>query len=921
MTPDRLRRIEELYHATLKREPGEREIFLAAACHGDSELRKEVESLLEQQSSSLLDAPALEQAPSLVGRHGLEPGTQLGPYRVTGAIGSGGMGEVYKARDTRLGRDVAIKVLPEHLAKDTQARARFEREAKAVAALNHSHICSLYDVGPDYLVMELVQGPTLADRIAGGLIPLEEAVAIAQQIAEALEAAHEKGIIHRDLKPANVKITPEGNVKVLDFGLAKAIASEELNGDSASSTVTNPTGAGTVMGTAAYMAPEQAIGKPVDKRADIWSFGVVFCEMLTGRRLFAGESAAQTMAEVLRAPIDLDRLPRDTPTAIRQLLQRCLDRDPKSRLRDIGEARVAIAKAFHPVEVSTPPAKAGRPFAWTAAASILSLSLALLAFIHFRETAPERQHFRFEINPPEGLLESFRLSPDGKFLAIITEEASKNRIWIRSIGRLDTQLLTDINEGNDVAWSPDGKYIGFLSGNKFYKIARSGGPPVFWGDSPPVPTGGVWLDGGVKIITAIGGLYRFPAFDGPAVRMSDHSSFGPAWLPGEQFLYSRADGIFVGSLDGGKPKRILPDRTTAQYVPPPNRGSLGHLLFVRTKTLLAQPFDRTKNELRGDPISVAENIRDFPATFGGAFSASSNGVLVFRQGNFNVVLTWLDRSGKTVQSFSKPFMAANPVIKLSPTDSQAIVTVDGPDGPDLWIADFDRNTFSRFTFEGARDESGLWSPDGRKVLWTDGSKYYITSADRSGANEPLYEMPTSCVGGCLYDWSQDGKLISFGGQNVISPTNTNIWTVAMEGDRKPVPYRQSYFDEYPGQISPDSRWMAYTSGESGQFQVYVESIPAGKKRWQISTEDGGWPIWRHDGKELFYQQGTKLMAVPIRLAETSVEIGKPQALFDVLPDTRFQVSRDGQRILIAMPVEGASRPLIVDTDWRAGLKQ
>ena len=591
-----------------------------------------------------------------------------------------------------------------------------------------------------------------------------------------------------------------------------------------------------------------------------------------------------------------------------------------SRLRDIREARIAIDAAFQPDEATAPAGKARSPFAWIAAASIFALSLAALAFIHFGETPPERQHLRFQINPP-GQLTSIRLSPDGKFLAMITAEAFRNKIWVRSLDRLDTQLLTDMSEGIDFAWSQDGRYIAFQSGEKVYKIARSGGPPAFLAAAPPDLSGGVWLDGGVNLLTSGAGLYRFPASGGSVTRINEQNSFGPAWLPGGQFLYSRADGVFVGSLDGSKTKRILPDGVRAEYVPPPKGGAAGHLLFVRADTLLAQPFNASKSDLQGDAILIADHLGNLVG-IGGAFSASLNGVLVFWPGGGKVVLTWLDRSGKTLQSVSKPFkLAYNPAVRLSPSDSQAIVPVDGPDGPNLWIADFNRNTFSRLTFETST--YGLWSPDGRKILWADNNfNYYLRSADGSGTNELLYKNPTPCHSCFIYDWSQDGKLISFAG---LSDTNTvDIWTVGIEGDRKPVPYRHSHFNEFSGQISPDSRWMAYASDESGQNQVYLESIPAGKKRWQISTEGAEWPLWQHDGKELFYRQGTKLMAVPIRLAEKSVEIGKPQALFDVPPSTRFQVSRDGQRFLIAMPEEGGEAgapPLTVDTDWRAGLKK
>ena len=899
MTPERWQRVEEIFHAAVELPPGSRADFVARAC-GDDDLRREVESLLRRR-----DDPAVAAAWPV--SEGLAGGARLGPYEILGRIGAGGMGTVHRARDTRVDRIVAVKICREHLS------GRFEREARAIAALNHPHICTLHDLGQqdgiDYLVMEYVEGESLAQRLAKGRLPVAQAIQYAIEIADALSAAHDLGIVHRDLKPGNIMVTQTG-VKVLDFGLAKMQGAADTSGDAETATQE-----GTILGTAAYMSPEQARGNEVDKRSDIWSFGVVLFEMLTGKHLFEGESSSDVLAAVLNREIDWSQLPKDTPASVRLLLERCLERDRKNRLRDLGDAWLTT-------EPAAPPPKPQSPFAWIAAAVVFALSFGALAFVHFREAPPQRQRVKFQINPPTGKLDGLSLSPDGRFLAIVTSEGSTTRkIWIRSLDGLETRLLTDIEGLRSFAlfWSWDGEQIAFQSGDKLYKIARIGGPPVVFADTPQPIQGGVWLDGGVILFGTASGLFRVSSSGGAPVRIDDQSAESPAWLPGGRFLYVRANGTFAGSLDGGKPVPILPDRAASTYVLPLKAGLPGYLLFVRGETLLAQPFNADKPELQGDAIPVEACVGKL-SIGRTAFTASTNGVLVCRSGNSeDVVLTWLDRAGKRLRSVGKPVsLANNPAIRLSPNDSQAIVPIVGATGTDLWIADLNRETLSRFTFDGS--SSGIWSPDGRKVLWAANDRNrYLKSADGSGKDELLFQNPT-CNSCYPTDWSSDGKFITFA--EAGEKTVFDLWLVPVDGDRKPYPYLRSRFATYWAQISPDNRWMAYGSDQSPHpQQVFVASIPTGKGSWQISTEGGDWPIWRRDGKELFYRQGAKLMSVPIRVTETTVESGKPQVLFEVSASARFQVSRDGQRFLIALPVEGASAstPLTVDTDWRSGL--
>jgi eukaryotic-like serine/threonine-protein kinase len=916
----RWNRLEDLYQAVLERDPADREAFLKEACPDES-LRHEILSLLDARNAGddLLDRPAIRYA-----AQALEPGALLGHYRIEKCIGVGGMGEVYSAADTKLDRRVAIKILPDAFANDPERLARFQREAKVLASLNHSNIATIHGVEERMLVMELVDGPTLADRLVNGRFPFEEALSIARQIAEALEAAHEKRIIHRDLKPANIKVTDEGRVKVLDFGLAKVIAEEFAPGDPAASptVTTSATKAGAILGTAAYMSPEQAMSKPVDKRADIWSFGVVLWEMLTGRRLFPGETVADTLAAVLRGPIDFGQLPTETAPGIRSLLRRCLDRNPKNRMRDIGEARIAIDAAFQPVELPA-AAKPRTQIAWIAT-TVFALSFGAVSWIHFRAKPADGRHFTFQIYPPvgggTGAVAGYKLSPDGKFLAIATLEGSSTvALYVRPLDGLDTRLLTILPSapGFWMCWSADGEQIALHAGDKLLKISRGGGTPEVFAEVPGAASGGAWLDGGVIVFSTETGLFRLSSSGGVAVKMDDHPAAFPVWLPGGHFLYSRDDGLFAGSLNGGKPVRILADeQDSVAYVPPARPARLGHLLFYRGKTLSAQAFDVEKLKLEGDPIPLAEP----PGT--NRFAASNNGTLVLDSGGAEMevspelTLAWLDRTGRRLKTIGKPFRSLrNIIFRLSPDDSKAIVQVMGAQTPDLWIADLNRETLSRFTFGGSH--SGVWSPGGRRILWAAlDSNRYVRSADGSGKDELLYQEPTS-YNSAPADWSSDGKLIALSG---ASGDHIDIWLVPAGGDHKPYQYIQSSLGTYWAQISPDSLWMAYTAAQPAPepSEVFIESIPQGKGKYQVSTGGGEWPIWRRDGKELFYLQQKKIVAVPIRLTENSVEVGTAQVLFETSRPVRFQVSRDGQRFLMARPAEGvpASLPLTVDTDWR-----
>ena len=651
----------------------------------------------------------------------LAPGTRFGPYEILAPLGAGGMGEVYRARDTKLDREVAVKVLPAALARDPERLARFEREAKVLASLNHPHIAQLYGVEDGALIMELVEG-----EAPQGPLPIETALGYARQIADALEAAHEKGIVHRDLKPGNVKVTPDGQVKVLDFGLAAVTpgpAGSSNPADSPTLTMAAATQLGTIMGTAAYMSPEQASGKPADRRADIWSFGVVLWEMLTGRQLFEGETVSHTLADVLRGPIDFDKLPRETPAGIRGLLRRCLDRNVKNRLRDIGEARVAIDAALAgeaPVPEST-PVKGRARWRWLGwiVAALLAVDLGPLAYLHFRENSPAPVvSMRFQIQAPENttLGAHFSLSPDGRKLAFETG----GRVWVHSLESGESRDLT-ATEGAPF-WSPDSRFIGYVFQNKIKKIEATGGPPQTVADLPGSWRLGAWNQDGVIVFGTPSGLFRVAASGGVPVgitaidpaRQEDYHA-NPSFLPdGRHFVYSRHStdrqngAIYLGSVDlrpEQQSSKLLVASNWAPGYAPSADPSTGYLLFMREGTLMARPFDNRRMELKGQAVPVAEQVADNLGGTGGhgAFSASANDVLVFQRSALSErQLTWYDREGKVLETTGEPGDYRD--LAISPDGTRAAVSKKNGTASNIWLLDLSRGgTSTRFTFGSAVD--------------------------------------------------------------------------------------------------------------------------------------------------------------------------------------------------------------------------
>ncbi len=901
----------------------------------------------------------------------LSAGTRLGPYDILALIGAGGMGEVYRARDTKLQREVAIKVLPEAFAADADRVVRFTREALLLASLNHPGIAHIYGVEERALVMELVPGSTLAARIAAGPIPLEEALPIAAQIAEAVEYAHDHNVVHRDLKPANIKVTPDGTVKVLDFGLAKALADEPDAIDPVNSpTLTmTATRGGVLLGTAAYMSPEQAKGKPVDRRADIWAFGVVLYEMLTGKSLHHGETVAETLAAVLLKDAKLDALPHNTPPAIRNLLKRCLEKDPRQRLQAIGEARILLRNPAAQQEQAAPlpVAPQRRPVVWMAFAVLLAVALGIVVALWapWREP-PAAEVVRFQVPPPENVSYSVAtppvLSPDGRRLAFVASPrgGQLGQVWVRSLDTLEAHALPGTeNAGLVLFWSPDSRSLAYgdlttqsdpqRSGTLALKrVEVSGGPPqTLCQTGNSVPTGS-WSREGV-IAFSHGGIFRVPAAGGDCAALTKPDNARgeivhrfPSFLPdGRHFVYLRVSsrpenqGIYVGSLDvrpeQQSSKRLMPAESGALYAPSPD-SKAGHLLFIRDGTLMAQAFDADRLELQGEAVPVAEHVGAFNSAVGAFFSSSVTGALAYRTGvgavGGNLRLTWFDRQGKVLGTVGDEGQHNTP--SMSPDGTQVAFTrreSGGAGNPDVWLLDVVRGISTRFTFHPAADVAPVWSPDGSHIAFAserDGPlNLYQKVSNNAGNEEVLFQ---SAEPKTPTDWSHDGRFLLF--TDTDPKTGPDIWVLPMIGERKPVPYLKTEFNETEARFSPDDRFVAYQSNLSGTNEIYVQTFPdpAGG-RWTIGT--GNDPRWSRNGKELFYLTGGsgRLMAVPVTL-KPAFHAGLPKELFTFPPGPNsYDVTADGQKLIrFAFGTDPATSgappsPITVVLNWTAGLRK
>ena len=871
----------------------------------------------------------------------LASGTRLGPYKVVGPLGAGGMGEVYRATDTKLRREVALKVLPQAVATDPERMARFEREAQLLAALNHPNIAAIYGLEDSdstrALVIELVEGSTLAERIAQAAIPVDEALPIARQIAEALEYAHERSIVHRDLKPANVKMKPDGTVKVLDFGLAKALDEDSANTDiSTSPTLTAAaTKAGLILGTAAYMSPEQARGKAVDRRSDIWSFGVVLFEMLTGKMPFQGDTVSDTLAGVIRAEPDWTLLPFSVPRGIRSLLLRCLNKDPRQRLQSIGEARIAIENALSgndsaPAE-SAPPAYAhsGRPvkLSHVILASTVGVLLIAGGFVLAKliksTTAQPAIVVRFSVAPPQGTsfflhgVHTMAISPDGTRLVFRINSAEGTRLYLHDITSSEMTLIPGTQGAEVPFFSPDGQSVAFVSSGTLKKTGLNGGIPAPLVDSVGNALGGVWGEDQY--------IYFAPGFTSPIMRVAaaggspqpvsklqpdkkELGHVGPLLLPGGKALLFTVwvggnvdEGPLVAQvLATGERKVLLPNAFDPRFVPP------NHLLFGRGGDLMMVGFNPETLTVSGNAVPVLQDL-DLRSGFSGfsapyaasQYDVSRNGTLVYIRGNQQAtesMLVWGEHDAKP-----KPFSLNANVYespRFSPDGKQIALTVRLPD-IDVWIYDLDRGALRRITFAPGEDELPVWSPDGKRIAFASNGRQqaFVIPADGSGQEEPLMENDTHFH---LQSWSPDGKVIAY--ERLGASGRWEIWMLPMEGDHKPYPYLQGQFQKRHPAFSPDGKWIAYSSFESGREEVYVQRFPGPGEKVQVSTDGGNYPVWSRDGRRLIYESSDTLWAVDV-VNSPNFRLGKSQTLYqgriwNAAAGPNYALSPDGKRFVV-----------------------
>jgi len=884
----------------------------------------------------------------------LPAGTRFGPYEVTGPIGAGGMGEVYRARDTKLGREVALKVLPGLFAKDPERLARFEREAQLLASLNHPNIAHIHGVeesaGTSALVLELVEGPTLADRIARGALPLAEAIAIGRQIADALEAAHESNVIHRDLKPANIKVREDGTVKVLDFGLAKAMSPDAASGTAGAmnspTMSTRATEMGLILGTAAYMSPEQAKGKTADRRADVWAFGVVLFEMLTGRQAFTGETPSEVMASVMKEEPNWVIVPATLPAPIRRLLRRCLEKDPKKRLSSMSDVRLELTETdteVSSISSASAPSPARRSMLPVAVAAIVGIALTTAAFLFIvpaLRTQPQREAARVSIIGPEGVTLYFEgsdsaISPDGRHVVFTIVDANGSfKLWLRSLASLQATPIAGTETGHLPFWSPDSQQIAFFTTDKLKKVPVAGGTIQTLCDARD-GRGGTWgtqntivfapsSSGGLQSVSANGGDPK-PATSLDA-KLGQTGHRFPWLLPdGKHFLFASlpAKGlkydIFVGSTDDASAQPLMEAESAPVYAEP------GYLLFARKDVLVAQPFDAGTHQLSGEPIAIG----DAPSSTGGQYSSgravsvSTTGTIAYLGDTLpNTKFVWFDRAGKQTGTIAAP-EGRYQEFALSPDGQRAaIVQFETQNRSNIWIVDLVRGGATRFTSSTSLNIDAQWSPDSSRILFASDRlgprDLYMKPAN--GATEEQLFYGSKTLFKDARSWVSDGSAVVV--EELSPQTNRDLWILPMTGTPTPKPYLQTQFNENNAVVSPNGKWIAYISDESGRGEVYVDSFPTPRNKYRVSDQGALSAWWRKDGKELaVLSANSRELFLSDVLTEGEFQSSPLRPWMSLSRDVPFvQPAADFQRVLASVPVrENATSTLTLIFDWVGAL--